>query len=75
MPFSAASFRTAGVALTSDRSGRSAVAVAEADGCGDEDADDIEGAGDEGRCGCGGTLSEGDDARAEGDVGVADEGG
>jgi hypothetical protein len=37
--------RTAGVALTSERSGRSAVAVevAEADGCGEEDDIDEDG--------------------------------
>jgi len=48
-PFSAANFRTAGVARTSDRSGRSAVAVDaedEADAGGDED--DIEEV--DGRC-------------------------
>jgi hypothetical protein len=49
--------------------------VAETDGCGDEDEDDFDGAADDGRCGCGGTLSEGDDAREVGGVGVADEGG
>src|SRR2546426_5589511 len=71
IPFSAASFRTAGVALTSERSGRSAVAVdEEADADGDED--DTEEVGDAGR-GCGGTLSE--DDVPEGDAGVADEAG
>ena len=70
MPFSAASFRTAGVARTSERSGRSAVAVeeAETDGCGDED--DIEGGGGEGRrAGCDGT-----DSDEEGAEGVGDDG-
>jgi hypothetical protein len=62
------------VALTSERSGRSAVAVEEADGC--EDEDDIDGD-DDGRCGCGGTDSDVTRgvAEAEGDAGVADEGG
>jgi hypothetical protein len=41
----------------------------------DGDEDDIEGADDDARCGCGGTLSEVEGARAEGGVGVADEGG
>ena len=70
MPFSAASLRTAGVALTSERSGRSAVAVAEADGCGD--GDDIEGAaaGDAAR-GWGGTDSDVADGRCEDAEGVA----
>ena len=68
-PFSAASFRTAGVALTSDRSGRSAVAVdEETDADGEEDdIEEVDGAGR----GCGGTLSE--DDVAEGDPCVAHE--
>src|SRR5438552_8473725 len=68
-PFSAASFRTAGVALTSDRSGRSAVAVDaedDADGEGD-DSEEVDGVDPR----CGGTLSE--DDVAEGDPCVAHE--
>jgi hypothetical protein len=74
MPFSVASFRTAGVALTSERSGRSAVAVDEADedGCGDEDdeEDDVEegGGGDDVEEGGGG------DAVCEGAEGVGSDG-
>ena len=79
MPFSAASFRTAGVALTSERSGRSAVAVADGEDDDGEDEDDIEG-GEDGRCaGCGGTDSEVEGDRQEpeddDDDGVADEAG
>jgi len=77
MPFSAASFRTAGVALTSERSGRSAVAVDA--GAADEDEDAIEGAGDDARCGCEGAEGVGSDGgRCDGDgadAGDADEGG
>jgi hypothetical protein len=69
--------RTAGVALTSERSGRSAVAVAEADGCGDED--DVEdAAADDAARGWGGTDSEVARGIADcdgADAGDADEGG
>ena len=63
MPFSPASFLTAEVALTSERSGRSAVAVEEADGDEDDMAE-----GDAALCaGCGGTDS---DVAAEGPSGA-----
>src|SRR5438552_1206484 len=59
-PFSTASFRTAGVALTSERSGRSAVAVdEEADADADGDEDDIE--------------EDADGCRGGADAGIADE--
>jgi len=59
-PFSAASFRTAGVARTSERSGRSAVAVdAEDEADADGDEDDIE--------------DDADGCRVGGDAGIADE--
>jgi hypothetical protein len=48
------------------------VAVDEADGC--EVEDDIEGVGDEGRCGCGGTDSEVEGCRCEGAEGLGSDG-
>ena len=74
IPFSAASFRTAGVALTSERSARSAVAVGAVDEEDEADIDavDANGAGRD----CGGTDSDVEDDRwKRADAAGADEGG